>query len=57
MLAVEVSKSGEIKKQCECEAKVIAPRNAILAGEGGMSMADKITVLARQLKSAVTGRT
>jgi hypothetical protein len=46
-----------IKRPCDCNAQIIAPRSALLAGEGGLSAADKIRQLWRMIIAALTGRT
>jgi hypothetical protein len=48
-----------VKRNCEHEnAKIIAPRKAILLGEGVMaSPTTKLKIMGMQLKSTLTGRT
>lgn len=45
-----------IKRQCACDAQIIAPRKAIATGEGGMNMTDRIKLGYWQLGAALTGR-
>ena len=55
---VEVSGNPpEIKRPCDhSEAKVIAPRRAIVAGEGGLSPLNRIKMAYFQAAAAMTGR-
>jgi len=48
--------NGEIIRKCNCSAQVIAPRKAIAAGEGGLSLPDKIKTTYWQISAALTGR-
>lgn len=45
-----------IKRKCEHDGQIIAPRKAIVTGKGGMSLATRINVAWMQAKAAATGR-
>lgn len=48
---------GEVVRACDhTEARVIAPRKAIVAGEGGLNPANKARLAWWQLASKLTGR-
>lgn len=55
LLAVEVV-DGEIKRPCDCTGQVIAPRKAVVAGEGGLNFTDKAKLLISQIGATLTGR-
>lgn len=46
-----------IERKCDHTAEIIAPRRSILAGEGGLSLANKARMTWYQLASWLTGRT
>lgn len=46
----------KIKRRCDCNAQIIAPRKAIAAGKGGLNFANKIKLGAMQMGAAITGR-
>lgn len=45
-----------IKRRCKHTGQIIAPRKAVCAGKGGMSISAKTRSLWQQLKAATTGR-
>lgn len=45
-----------VKRPCDCNAQIIAPRKAIAAGEGGLNFSDKAKLTLMQLGAAITGR-
>lgn len=45
-----------VKWDCECKGQIIAPRKAIVAGEGGLNFTDNMKEKTSQLFSALTGR-
>lgn len=60
-LSVSVKSDGDavtIKRPCEgaCAEPIIAPRKAIVAGEGGLSLPDRAKVAYWQVAAALTGR-
>lgn len=60
LVGVDVTQhdSPVIKRNCDHhDARIIAPRKSILAGEGGLSLKNKIKMKAAQIKSSLTGRT
>lgn len=62
MLAVKVTPvAGQepvIARPCgDCNCQVIAPRRAILTGDGKLTGMDSLTMLILQLVAIVTGRT
>jgi hypothetical protein len=48
----------EITRPCgpECGEAIIAPRKAIVAGVGGLSMSNKVKLAAMQVAASLTGR-
>lgn len=60
LLAVDVKPvEGDepiVKRPCDCNAQIIAPRKAIAAGEGGLNLPDRIKVTYWQVAAALTGR-
>lgn len=61
MRSVDVKSTGEgqepeIKRPCDCNAQIIAPRKAIAAGEGGMNFKDRMKLSYWQIAAAMTGR-
>jgi hypothetical protein len=47
----------EVVRSCDhADARVIAPRRAIVHGEGGLSPANKLRMSAYKIASAITGR-
>ncbi len=61
MRAVTVKdKNGEVtvKRPCECDARIIAPRHAAVSGSGfaGLSAGQKLKMAACIAASSVTGR-
>lgn len=60
MLSVDVStKDGQavITRPCgDCNCGVIAPRKSMLAGEGGLKLADQAKMSWWKLKALLTGR-
>jgi hypothetical protein len=55
LLPVKVTEQA-ITKKCQCEANILAPRKAIVTGDGGLSVSDKIKVAYWQAGAAITGR-
>lgn len=49
-------KEPEIKRSCDCNAQIIAPRKAIAAGVGGLNWKNKAKLKTMQLGAAITGR-
>jgi hypothetical protein len=45
-----------IERPCDCNAQIIAPRKAIVAGKGGMNVRTRAKVKVSQLAAALTGR-
>jgi len=45
-----------IDRPCDCNAQIIAPRKAIVAGEGGLNWKDNAKVKYWQAAAALTGR-
>jgi hypothetical protein len=46
-----------VARACDhADAQIIAPRNAICVGEGGLSFADQVRVSWRQVLAYLTGR-
>lgn len=45
-----------IERPCDCNAQVFAPRKAIMPGEGGLNLSDRVTQSYRQVAAAITGR-
>jgi hypothetical protein len=45
-----------IKRRCECNGQIIAPRKAIASGKGGMSLPNKIKLTGWKIGAAITGR-
>jgi hypothetical protein len=45
-----------IERPCECNAQIIAPRKAIVAGEGGLNWKDRTKVKYWQVAASLTGR-
>jgi hypothetical protein len=45
-----------IKRPCDCNAQIIAPRKAIAAGKGGLNWKDRAKVNYWQAAAALTGR-
>jgi len=60
LLAVQVTpvegQEPVIKRDCDCNAQIIAPRKSILAGEGGLSVGDSIKSFWWKLAAALTGK-
>ena len=60
LLAVDVKpvNGGEpiIKRPCNCDAQILAPRQAIVIGKGGMNAKIKLKILVMQLIAYLTGR-
>ena len=61
MLAVKVTpvEGAEpvLERPCtECKSQIIAPRSAIMPGEGGLNRVDRVRQGYRQLAAALTGR-
>ncbi len=60
LLAVDVKavegKEHVIKRKCDCNAGIIAPRKAIAAGEGGLNLPDRVKLKYWQVGAALTGR-
>ena len=57
-VSVDVSEDNPpvIKRTCEHDAQIIAPRKSILAGEGGLNFTDKMKMTYYQLAASLTGR-
>lgn len=51
-------KEPTIVRPCntECSKQIIAPRRAIVVGEGGMNVKDELITLYRQIAAFITGR-
>lgn len=55
----QVKVSGDppvVKRTCIHDGKIIAPRRAIVAGEGGLSPANKAKMAGYKIAAALTGR-
>lgn len=54
----EVNGQAEIKRFCNCNAQIFAPRKSILSGSGiaGLSAKNKSKVKFSQIASKITGR-
>ena len=46
----------KIERPCKCNAQIIAPRKAIMPGEGGLNFTDRMRQNYMQLAAALTGR-
>jgi hypothetical protein len=61
MLAVSVTpiegQEPTIERPCgDCNCQIIAPRKAIMPGEGGLNMGDRVKQGYAQMAAALTGR-
>lgn len=60
LLAVNVKpvEGGDpiVKRPCDCNAQIIAPRKAIAAGVGGLNMTDRVKSAYWQVAATLTGR-
>jgi hypothetical protein len=45
-----------IERPCDCNAQIIAPRKAIVAGKGGLSLPNKARMGVAKLAASLTGR-
>jgi hypothetical protein len=45
-----------IERPCDCNAQIMAPRKAIVAGEGGLNWTDAAKSKYWQIAAALTGR-
>lgn len=52
-----VGHEPEIERPCKsCNCQIVAPRKAIMPGEGGLNMGDRLKQNYWQLAAALTGR-
>lgn len=45
-----------VRRSCSCTGQIMAPRKAVVAGEGGLNFSDNVKLKTSQLLSALTGR-